>query len=201
MEKKEKKRLQESLSQLLFNQEAILKNKFELFANEETIKKYAVLPNVYLMSDKGGYTAYIGTNSDCSLLKSKFSGKTGLAGNVWYWIGLCSIEKIKQALVNSQRDFIYVVKKFDFLEAVLLMAEVLSRDILCASKKSAVKAYVGACRIASDLKKKFGGKWGRFNQTYYWIGEADAVEVFRTYNTYKREQHRFRREKIIFTLK
>ncbi len=197
MEKKEKKRLEESLSLVLNNQEILLKKRFETYCDEETLLKYAITPNVLLMSDTGGYTAYIGTNGDCNFLKSKFSGKVGLSGNVWYWVGIAPLEKIKSILVGKRQYFTRVVKKLDFLDAVLLFTQVLSKDILCESQKSKVKAYVGAYRLAKELKRKFGGKSGYTNQTYYWIGEADRVDVFNVYNSYKRQGKHFNRKKLL----
>ncbi len=151
-----------------------------------------------VLSQSRALSAYIGTHTQCDLLKEKFDGQVGCVSNVWYWIGGENTDDISSVVKNLKKNLIITVPDDDFLEMTLLAGEMMSLDIVYAGdEKNGRVCYLGAFKPSCLLKKKFGGRIGKSYNLWYWIGNADFDAVSPVYKAYQQKEPRYRRKKIV----
>ena len=153
-----------------------------------------------IVTGKKNPSSYIGTYKQCQNLKKLYGGQIGVISNVYYWIGYASPEKISQIVANKKKNLIISIPINDLEEAILCFGETASLDIRYGGFESNRTLYIGGYKICTLLRKKYGGKIGKINNHWHWIGFADFDKMTLLYQNYQRKTKRYKRKKIIITV-
>ena len=149
-----------------------------------------------IISGKGNPASYIGTYRQCMDLKKSFSGQVGVISNVWYWLGFAQKESISKTVKNRKKNLIISVLADDIEEATLNIGEVASLNIRYGTSEKGRSSYVGNYKVCTLLRRKYGGKMGRFYNHWFWIGIATFDEIEKVYTSYQSKAKRFKRKRI-----
>ena len=153
-----------------------------------------------IVTGKRNPSSYIGTYKQCQTLKNSFGGQTGAISNVWYWIGYASKEQISKLVANKKKNITISIPVDDLEEAILSFGETASLDIRYGCFENGRISYIGCYKICTLLRKTYGGKIGKINNHWHWIGYANFEEMTLLYQNYQRNTKRYRRKKVVLTV-
>ena len=164
---------------------------------EELSEKLAF--GIIIHSGRGCPTSYIGTYRQCADLKNEFGGQIGVLSNNWYWLGYAFSDDVRKLVKNKQKNIGINVMTADVCDATLNIGLIASLDIRCADDYGKQTAYVGNYRVCTLLHRKYGGKIGKINNHWHWIGSVSLDEIELVYQSYQEKAKRFKRREIVLS--
>ena len=169
---------------------------------EETVKMISdeLAFGTIITTGKKNPSSYIGTYKQCQNLKKSFGGQIGVISNVWYWAGIAYTEDISKIVANKKKNLVISVPVNDFEEAILCFGETASLDIRYGCFENGRISYIGGYKICILLRKTFGGKIGKINNHWHWIGYANFKKMTYIYQNYQRNTKRYKRKKVVVSL-
>lgn len=152
-----------------------------------------------IVSGSQNPASYIGTYTQCKKLKAEFGGQIGAVSNVWYWLGYASSSNISKIVANPKKNLILNVPADDIEDTTLNISELASIEIIYGYDQDEHYAYIGCYKACVLMRKTLGGKIGRINNHWHWIGYAKLQEITEVCKKYHSLSKRFCRKRIVFT--
>lgn len=152
-----------------------------------------------IISGRGNPSSYIGTYRQCADLKKAFGGQIGVISNSWYWAGIAHPDAIRKTVKNKRKNLQISVLANDIEEAILNIGEIASLNIRYGNGCSGRASYIGNYKVCILLRRKYGGRIGRYYNHWHWIGEASFDEIELVYEDYQSQGRRFKRKRVVLT--